>query len=143
MILLLGLAAALSLIATVAGSIWMLVSAGQTQRRWGPEVGAEIMAGQISDDERLRVAEYGVFKGSGVEVNREAAISFADLKQKIASGQWRVALPALLTTAGFFGLVLFGALGALLVSEDRLLGGLVALVALYALIRMAANVVRT
>jgi hypothetical protein len=144
LILLVGFAAALSLIAIVAGSIWMLVSAAQTHRRWGPDVGAEIMAGPTSGDEgRFQVAESGVFKGNGVEVKREATISFADVKRQIASGQWQAALPALVTMAGFFGLVLFGGLGAVLVSEDKRIGALVALVALYALIRMAVNMVRS
>jgi hypothetical protein len=40
----------LSAIAMITGFAWMLATSGRTRRRSGPEVGAEIMGGQMAEE---------------------------------------------------------------------------------------------
>jgi hypothetical protein len=134
----------LSVVALVAGTAWTLLQQGETRRRSGPEVGAEIVAEQMDDEdeEGAVVVQRTAFKGKAVQVEREASISLADVKQQIRAGQWRENLPVLLIVGGFAGLLLFGALTAWVAVDDKLVGGLVAVVAIYALVRMVLAFVR-
>jgi hypothetical protein len=134
----------LSLVALVAGTALMLVRQGETRRRSGQEVGAEIMAeGMVDDDEEgAVVGQRTAFKGKAITVEREASISLADVKQQIGAGQWRQNLPALLVVGGFAGLLLFGALAVWLAIDNKLVGGLIAIVAVYALVRMVLSFAR-
>jgi len=75
------------------------------------------------------------FEGEGVAVEKEASLSLAEIKQGLKAGQWRRMLPVLLAIEGFLGLLLFGAVSAWLGIENKLLAGLIAIVALYALVR--------
>lgn len=133
----------LSLVALVAGTAWTLLQQGETRRRSGPDAGAEILADSMDDDEEGIVIGQGTaFKGKAVQVEREASISLADVKQQIRAGQWRESLPVLLVVGGFVGLLLFGALAAWLAIDNKLVGGVIALVAISALVRMVAALVR-
>lgn len=120
-----------------------MVAHGQTSRRRGPEVGAEIMADQMTGDmEGYPVVQNTIFKGKAAKVSREASISFADIKQKMRTGQTGEVFPFLLAMAGFVGLFLFGSLTAFVAIGDFLIGGLVVAVAFYAIIRMAIGFIR-
>ena len=140
LILLIALAG-LSLVTLIIGAVTTLIRGGRTQIRSGPEVGAEIMSGQMADDEGTIGARRSVFVGNGVSVERSATISFANVKQHLASGDLLPLLPALLVIGGFVGLLLFGAL-AVLVASPNIIGIAVTLIVLYTLMRMLIDFIR-
>ena len=117
----------LSLVALVAGFVWTLVESGQATRRSGPDAGAEMLSGDASEE--------SVFRGKAISVERRAEFSFAEINKMVLTGQWRRALPILLAIGGLLGLLLFGSLALWLSLENRLVGGLIVAVALYAVVR--------
>lgn len=138
MLILLIILTVLSAATLIAGAAWALTTSGETRRRSGPDVGAEIIAERMEDehDEATMVAQHSAFKGQAVKVEREASFSLADIKQQVAAGQWREAMPVLLVLAGFTGLFLFGSLTALVAIENKLVGGAIVVVAVYAIVRI-------
>lgn len=128
-----------SLVALVAGVVLMLASRGETRVRRGPQVGAEMMAGE-ADEETI----HGVsaFKGKGIAVEREVRFSFSEIKAQVRAGRWKEVLPALLAMAGLLGLLLFGALALLAGLDNKLVGGLALLVVLYVVARQAIEFAR-
>jgi hypothetical protein len=133
----------LSVLALIVGTIWTAVGFGQTRRRSGPEVGAEIMAERMArDSEGHTRPQHVFFKGKATAVEKEASFSFAEIKQQLRAGQWLQMLPVLLAIGGFLGLFLFGSVAAWLGIENKLLAGLIAIVALYALVRAVIALVR-
>ena len=133
----------LSVVALIVGTVWTAVVFGQTRRRSGPEVGAEIMAERMARDSEGHVRpQYVTFKGKAVAVEREASFSFAEIKQQLMAGQWLDMFPVLLAMGGFLGLFLFGSVAAWLGIENKLVAGLIVFVALYALIRTVSAFVR-
>ena len=128
--------AGLSLVTLVAGIVWTLVVGGETRRQYDPEVGAEMTAERLArDTEGGMVAQQAAFKGKATKVESRASFSFAEIKAATLAGQWRQVLPILLALGGFLGLLLFGSLSALLAIDSVVIGGLIAVVALYAIIR--------
>ena len=126
----------LSVVDLIAGTIWTAVAFGQTRRRSGPEVGAEMTAERMArGTEGHTRPQHVYFEGEAVSVEKEASLSLAEIKQGLKAGQWQQVLPALLVIEGFVGLLLFGAVTAWVGIEDRLLAGLIVVVALYALVR--------
>ena len=133
----------LSVVALIAGTVWSAVVFGQTRRRSGPEVGAEMMAERMARESGGHVGpQYVTFKGKAVAVEREASFSFAEIKQQLMAGQWLDMFPVLLAMGGFLGLFLFGAVAAWLGIENKLVAGLIVIVALYALIRTVSAIIR-
>ena len=133
----------LSVVALIAGTVWSAVVFGQTRRRSGPEVGAEMQAERMARDSEGQVGPQHVFfKGKAVAVERKASLSFAEIKQQLMAGEWLQMFPVLLAMGGFLGLFLFGAAATWLGIENKLLAGLVAIVALYAVIRMVSAFIR-
>ena len=133
----------LSLVDLIAGTIWTAVAFGQTRRRSGPEVGAEMTAERMArGTEGHTRPQHVYFEGEAVSVEKEANLSLAEIKQGLKAGQWRQMLPVLLAIEGFVGLLLFGAVTAWVGIENRLLAGLVVVVALYALVRTVIAFVR-
>jgi hypothetical protein len=126
----------LSVVALMVGTIWTALVAGQTRRRSGPEVGAEMMAERMARDSTGHTKpQYVFFKGKAVAIERKASFSFAEIKQQLMAGQWLDMFPVLLAMGGFLGLFLFGAAAAWLGIENKLLAGLIVIVALYAIVR--------
>lgn len=134
--------AAVSLVVLVIGTVWFLVSHGTTRRRSGEDVGAEIMAGQMEDDEDGYTIQTTAFKGKGAMVEREASISLAEIKEMVRSGQGRQVLPALLALGGLAGLLLFGVVAFALLIGDPLIGILGLAVVLFTLARIVINFAR-
>ena len=133
----------LSVVALIVGTVWSAVAFGQTRRRSGPEVGAEIMADRMArDSEGHARPQYVFFKGKAVAVEKKASFSFAEIKQLLMAGQWLDIFPVLLAMGGFLGLFLFGAAAAWLGIENKVVAGLIVIVALYALIRAVIAFVR-
>ncbi len=137
-ILLLVLTAA-SGIAMVVGFSWLLAGSGQTTRKSGPEVGAEVMAGMAEMEEddagvASTLAERSAFKGSGVKVESEVSVSFADIKASMRAGGG-AGVPALLAMGGLSGLLAFGSL-TLLAGWRNLIAVVVVIGVFYCLARI-------
>ena len=133
----------LSLLVLIIGAIWTVLTQGETRRRSGTDVGAEIMAEQMADERDGYVTTpQTAFKGKATAVEGEASISLAEVKQQLRSGHWRQMLPVLLTIAGLMGLLAFGALTAWVAIDNKLIAGLIALVAAYTLVRTVLAIAR-
>ena len=129
----------LSLLVLIVGFIWLLAAHGRTTRRSGRDVGAEIMTGMGDggdDDEAIPLVEKSVFAGTGVQVTRDADVSFRDIKGMLRDRQWRGALPALLAMAGLFGLIVFGVLALWVKMDDKLIATVIAAVVLFTMGRI-------
>jgi hypothetical protein len=131
-----------SLIVLIVGIVMLLTSRGKTAKYSGEDVGAKIMAEGMDDDEGIEIAHAEMFKGMGKEVEVNASVSFAEIKDAAASGNWRQATPALLLMGGMVGLLIFGALAIFIIMGDKLVGGIVLVVAAYAVIRMLIGFVK-
>jgi hypothetical protein len=135
--------AILSLILLVVGTIWLLAGGGQTTRRSGPDVGAELLGGiGGEDDEGIPVAETSIFVGKGIQVSRSVEISYTEIKQLVRDRQWRAALPFLLAMTGMFGLLDCGALALWFRMDDKLVATLIAGVVLFTMARIGWNISR-
>ena len=134
----------LSLIVLIVGFIWLLASRGQTTRRRGPDVGAEIMTGLGEEDEEgaIPLVEKSVFVGTGVQVTRDVDVSFGDIKGMLRERQWRGALPAMLVIVGLFGLVVFGVLALWLKMDDKLIATVIVAVVLFTMGRIGWSFLR-
>ena len=126
----------LSLVALIIGILWTVLTQGDTRRRTGSDVGAEIIAEQMVEETEGYVATpQTAFKGKATAVEREASFSLAEIRQQIRAGQWRQNLPVLLAIAGFLGLLIFGALTSWVAIDNKLIAGLIVVVAAYAVVR--------
>jgi hypothetical protein len=135
--------AGLSVLALIVGAAWTAIVFGQTRRRSGPEVGAEMQAERMARDSAGHVEpQYVYFKGKAVAVERKASLSFAEIKQQLMAGEWLQMFPVLLAMGGLLGLFLFGSAAAWLGMENKLMAGLIVIVALYAIIRMVSAFIR-
>ena len=135
-----------SLIALIVGFILLMTSRGETTRRSGREVGAEIM-GSLGEEETegvsIPVLEKSVFVGTGVSVTRETEMSYAEVKQLVRDRRWRAALPPLLVIGGMFGMVIFGVLALWLKLDDKLIATLIAAVVLFTMGKIALGFIRS
>jgi len=135
-----------SLIVLIVGFILLMTSRGETTRRSGREVGAEIM-GSLGEEETegvsIPVLEKSVFVGTGVEVSREVEMSYAEVKQLVRDRRWRAALPPLLVIGGMFGMVIFGVLALWLKLDDKLIATLIAAVVLFTMGKIALGFIRS
>lgn len=132
----------LSILALAAGFVWVLVNKGETSHRTGEDVGAEMMSEQLEDDEEWSPANKTAFRGQAEVVEREASLSFKDIKKQVKSGNWQEALPLLLAVGGFLGLLVFGSLALFLAIDDKLVGGLIAIVAIFTVARILIQMAR-
>lgn len=132
----------LSILALAAGFVWVLVNKGETSQRSGEDVGAEMISERLEDDEEWSLADKTAFRGQAEVVEREASISFKDIKKQVKSGNWQEALPLLLAVGGFLGLLVFGSLALFFAIEDKLVGGLIAIVAIFTAARILIQMAR-
>jgi hypothetical protein len=134
----------LSLIVLIVGFIWLLTARGQTTRRSGRDVGAEIMTGMGAEDEEeaIPLIEKSVFVGAGAKVTRDVDVSFGDIKGMIRDRQWRAALPVLLAMGGLFGLIVFGVLALWVKMDDKLIATVIAAVVLFTMGRIGWSFLR-
>ncbi len=133
----------LSLIILIVGFIWLLTAQGQTTRRSGRDVGAEIMAGMGNEDEEdIPLIEKSVFVGTGVKVERDIDVSYADIKQQMKDRQWGAALPALLVMIGLFGLVIFGVLALWLKMDDKVIATAIVAIVFFTMARIGWSFIR-
>jgi len=132
----------LSVVALIAGTVLTAILFGRTRWRSGPEIGAEMMAERMARESGGVKPQHVFFIGKGVAVDREANLSYAEIKQRLMAGQWLLMLPVLLAMGGLLGLFLFGSVAAWLGIEDKLVAGVIVVVAFYALFRIISNFVR-
>jgi hypothetical protein len=134
----------ISAIALIVGVIWWLATSGKTTRRSGPDVGAEIMGGSTSDDDEVSMTllEKSAFVGKGVAIEREAGISYAEVKQMLRDREWRAAIPPLLALLGLYFFVVFGALALWFGLHDKLIATLIAGVVLFTMGRITYDFIR-
>lgn len=134
--------AVISLVVLIVGFVWLLVGSGETTRRSGEAVGAQMMGDQMDDEWEPTISSASLFKGKASEVEVSASVSFADIKGAVASGNWRQVLPALLAMGGLIGLLVFGALAAFVIIDDKLIGGVILAFVLFAVVRAVLGFLR-
>jgi hypothetical protein len=132
----------LSVVALIAGTVLTAILFGRTRWRSGPEIGAEMMAERMARESGGVKPQHVFFIGKGVAVDREANLSYAEIKQRLMAGQWLQMFPVLLAIGGLLGLFLFGSAAAWLGIKDKLVAGVIVVVAFYALFRIVSNFVR-
>jgi hypothetical protein len=132
----------LSVVALIAGTVLTAILFGRTRWRSGPEIGAELMAERMARESGGVKPQHVFFIGKGVAVDREANLSYAEIKQQLMAGRWLLMLPVLLAIGGLLGLFLFGSAAAWLGIKDKLVAGAIVVVAFYALFRIISNFVR-
>ena len=133
---------ALGLVALLAGFVIVLVSKGNTTYRSGEEVGIEVMEDHLDDGLEKPVAQKSLFKGQARSVEREASISFSEIKAEIRSRNWSQALPLLLAVGGFLGLLLFGSLALFLIIDSKLVGGLMVVLIIITVLRIVYQMIK-
>ncbi len=93
----------------LCGIIWILRQRGQTTRRSGAEIGAEIMAENLERRSRMRgdSASYQktFFWGKGWAIKREASISYKELKKLMGEGDLNIIVPVGLVFIGMIGII--------------------------------------
>ena len=133
---------ALSLLLLLAGFIWVLIRSGSTTNRSGEEVGRQIVAEQMEEDDETPLYKKTAFHGQAAFVETEASLSFGDIKSQAKDGQWSEVLPALMAIVGLLGLLFFGSLALLVALDDKLVGGLIAVVGVFATLRVIVGLIR-
>ena len=133
---------ALSLLLLLAGFIWVLIRSGSTTNRSGEEVGRQIVAEQMEEDDETPLYQKTAFRGQAASVETEASLSFGDIKSQAKNGQWSEVLPALMAIVGLLGLLFFGSLALLVALDDKLVGGLIAVVGVFATLRVIVGLIR-
>jgi hypothetical protein len=139
--LLVGLSA-FSFLLLLIGFVWVLIQSGNTTKRSGQEVGREIMAEQMEEDDETVLIQETAFRGQATSVKTEASLSFGEIKCQAKSGQWSEVLPVLLAIVGLLGLLLFGSLALFVALDDKLVGGLIAAVGVFATLRVVIGLIR-
>jgi len=95
----------------ILGIVWSAIRHGRTTVRTGADVGAEVYSEMASMHSGGGPAYEKVwFKGEGVAVDREAAISYKQLKAFLREGSWVDAAPVVVALVGLLGLILIGPL---------------------------------
>jgi hypothetical protein len=122
---------AFSLGAFALGFAWTLVLRGHTTRRSGAEVGVEYLEEEMARrDFRAGKTSLGRkvwFWGKGWAVDREAAVSYKELKTMWREGSYGAVLPMALLLGGFLTSIILGGL-LLIFGLDNPIPGLVVLV---------------
>ena len=122
------LAASLGIFAV--GFTWTLALRGHTTKRSGADVGVEYMEEEMARRDfragKTSLGRKAWFWGKGWAVNREAAVSYKELKTMWHNGSYGALLPMALVLGGFLTSFIVGGL-LLLVGLDNPIPGLVVL----------------
>ena len=121
---------AAGIIALAVGFAWILALRGYTTRRSGAEVGVEYLEEEMAR-RNLRAGKGSLgrkawFWGKGWALDREAAVSYAELKTMWRQGSYGSLLPMALLLGGFLVSILVGGL-LLLIGLGNPIPGLVVL----------------
>jgi hypothetical protein len=132
----------ISVLSLITGAAWLLVSGRKSERREGTDVGEEITAGLLADEEDEPVFQTEAFKGRAKSVETGVSYNFSEIKEEVRARRWNTAGPLLLAVGGFLGLLLFGSLALLVAIDDKLIGACVAGIAIFAVARVIIGMVR-
>lgn len=140
LILLVGLAI-LSGLALILGSVWVMILLRSKNHPRGAAKEAVANGEQITEEEEVvfQTASYAESAGSKGEWT---GLNFVEMKSGLKRGQWRNTLPILLAIFGFLGLLLFGSLALFVAMEDKVVGSVVAAVAIFAVVRVIIRMVQ-
>ena len=121
---------AAGLVALVVGFAWTLALRGNTTRRSGAEVGVEYIEEEMARKD-LRAGKTSLgrkawFWGKAWAVDREAAVSYKELKTMWRKGSFGALLPMALLLGGFLASIIIGGL-LLVIGLDNPIPGLVVL----------------
>lgn len=132
-----------SLVALIVGAILLLLRRRTlVARQVGPEAGAQVMhnsAMPLPDDHTVAETRASAFIGTGASLHVEAEISFADGKQAWRERNWGDVLLVALLSFSFIGVFLFGALSLLTGLDDKLLGIIALVLAIWLIVRMGRD----
>ncbi|MEE4270124.1 MAG: hypothetical protein V2I67_00515 [Thermoanaerobaculales bacterium] len=116
--------------ALVVGAAWILIARGHTTTRSGAEVGVEYMEEEMARRDfragKTSLSRRAWFWGKGWAVDREAAVSYKEMKAMWRQGSYGALLPMALLLGGFLTSILVGGF-LLLISLDNPIPGLVVL----------------
>lgn len=119
---------AAGLVALVVGATWILIVRGHTTTRSGADVGVEYMEEEMARRDfragKTSLGRKAWFWGKAWAVDREAAVSYKELKTMWCKGSYRALLPMALVLGGFLTSIIVGSL-LLLVALDNPIPGLV------------------
>ena len=140
LILLFGLAI-LSGLALILGSAWLMVLLRSKNHLRG-EVKEAVANGEQITEEEEAVFQTASYAESAESKGEWTGLNFVEMKSGLKRGQWRNTLPILLAIFGFLGLLLFGSLALFVAMEDKLVGSVVAAVAIFAVVRVIIRMVQ-
>jgi hypothetical protein len=130
-----------SFLLIVVGFIWVVTTSGETRHDSGEKVGAQIIGEQIGDDDSS-VVQRTTFKGKAILVEHESSFRFTEIKARISAGDYSEALPIVLASGGLLGMLTFGSLALFVGMENKVGGGMIALVAIFTALRVVVKIVR-
>ncbi|MGB3713176.1 MAG: hypothetical protein WA996_01985 [Candidatus Promineifilaceae bacterium] len=131
-----------SVLSLIIGAAWLLLSGGQSDMRDDAEVGEEIAAELLQDDDDESIYQASAFKGQAKSVETGVSFSFREIKEEVWAGRWNTAAPLLMAVGGFLGLLVFGSLALLVALDDKLVGALIAGIAIFTVLRVIVGMVR-
>lgn len=140
LILLVGLAI-LSGLALILGSVWVMILLRSKNHPRGAAKEAVANGEQITEEEEV-VFQTALYAESAGSKEEWTGLNFVEMKRGLKRGQWRNTLPILLAIFGFLGLLLFGSLALFVAMEDKLVGSVVAAVAIFAVVRVIIRMVQ-
>jgi hypothetical protein len=132
----------ISTLSLILGAAWLLVSGGQSEKREGPEVGKDIAAELMQGEDDESGFQATAFKGQAKSVETGVSYSFREIKEELRAGRWNTAAPLLMAVGGFLGLLVFGSLALLVALDDKLVGALIAVTAIFTVLRVIVGMVR-
>jgi hypothetical protein len=125
----------------VVGFTWVVTTSREPRHDSGEEVGAKIIGDQIGDDD-LPVVQRTAFKGKAISVEYESSFSYTEIKARLSAGDYSEAFPIILASGGMLGLLTFGSLALFTVMENKVVGGMIAFVAIFTVLRIVVKIVR-
>ena len=128
-----------SFLALVVGFIWVVTTSGETRHDRGEEFGAQIMGEQLSDDDSS-VVQKTAFKGKAISYEHKSSISFTEIKARLSAGRYSEALPIILASGGLLGLLTFGSLALFAAMENKVVGGMIAVVTIFSVLRIVVKI---
>ena len=140
LILLVGLAI-LSGLALILGSAWVMILLRSKNHLRGEVKEAVANGEQITEEEEV-VFQTPAYAESAGSKGEWIGLNFVEMKRGLKRGQWRNTAPILLAIFGFLGLLLFGSLALFVAMEDKLVGSVIAAVAIFAVIRVIIRMVQ-
>jgi hypothetical protein len=121
---------AVGLVALIVGFLWTLAVRGHTTKRSGAEVGVEYLEEEMARRDfragKTSLGRKAWFWGKGWAVDREAAVSYEEMKSMWRKGSYGALLPMTLLLGGFLTSIIVGGF-MLVIGLDNPIPGLVVL----------------